>query len=70
MLHHVLAVLGLASCVVLWWWLQRASGRQAGGCGACGCGGAGGGECRKDAGAVQDSPSAAEGGERLSGPPQ
>ena len=41
---HVIAVLSLAAFVVIWWYLQRATGRS-GRCESCGCGG---GACKRE----------------------
>jgi hypothetical protein len=53
---HVLAVLGLMVAIVAWHFLQKATGRRAGGCGACGCGGQGDGACRKEGAEASQSP--------------
>jgi hypothetical protein len=56
---HLLAILGLMVAIIVWHFLQKATGRRAGGCGACGCGGQGDGACRKDGADTSESPSTA-----------
>lgn len=41
---HVIAVISLAASVIVWHYLQRATGRS-GRCESCGCGG---GTCQRD----------------------